>query len=1010
LTQPRTLLALLAVAAPLLGRAQPYDPALRWFTLETPHFQVHYYPGEEALAQRTAGALERSRELLLPYLPWDPGRTQVVLADNSDSTNGSATPFPYNTIRLVATPPDSLSELNDYADWVFTLSAHEYTHILHLGRASKIPALIDLVFGRIWLPNAMVPRWLTEGMAVLHESGPGHGRNASALFDMYARAMVLEGGLFPLPEVSNQPLDWPLGDMWYLLGGRFLSMLAERYGPGALTAFVDEQGAWVWPFAIGIVAEHHFGGRDFVDLWGDFSRELATRYEAELALVRRRPVTKPAWLTRRGAEVFHPHWSPDGAFVAYWDEGLDSPQGLRRVSPDGKDLGLAVEVNADGTFALRSPREAIVAVADYYEFYWFYSDLYAIDLETGRRERLTRGERATEPDVRPGGDWVAYVARVGPGELALKRLWLPSGRKETLFHEPGAQVGHPSISPDGRRVAFEIQVGARRDIAVWEDGRVVRVTNDDAIDVSPAWTPDGRLLFSSDRSGIYNLYAFDPDGPTSFSAPVEVPLPLSGPSPSTLISLVPPVPEAEAPPPALPGAGEGPAPQTVAVAPGRVRQVTNSPMGALEPDVSPDGKRVVYVSYSRRGYDLAWAPLDEASFLEAAPAPTRPAGVEYPRDPSYPSHPYDPLPTLLPHYWLPTFGWDTSGFTLGLLTSGSDVVGLHSWALSFEWSFGVESPEYDLGYVGQWLRTPLVLDSNRYIANAPNLPGVLEEVWTPLSASVLVPVRELYRELDLQIGWSGTFYRALHPLPGPLPLPNGFRSMIAASLSYSDARSFVNSISNLMGVQASAFGAITSPALGSDYDYALAEGDFNGYLRVPFTKQVVFALHLAAGTSQGYFGGQLPFTLGGIPSVNVASFLLAALGFAQTGALPNQLRGYPYGIFSGSHLASGTLELRFPIFAPQWGISTWPVYLQRISGALFVDSGIAWVPYPGVDWWQGLRFGAGGELRVELVLGYYLPAVVRIGVGQGLGAPFAPGHPADPYAETEFYVTLGEPF
>ena len=1009
----RLLAAALVLTAPVAARGQVYDPALRWFTLETPHFQVHYYPAEEALARRVAGALERARGELLAFLPWDVGRTQVVLADNSDSTNGLATPFPYNTIRLIGTPPDSLSELNDYTDWVLSLAGHEYVHILHLGRVSKVPAFIDAVLGPVWLPNAMVPSWLTEGMAVLHESAPGHGRNASALFDMYARAMVVEGGLFPLPEVSNTPLDWPLGNMWYLLGGRFLSFLQERYGARSLTGFVDEQGAWVWPFAIGVVAEHHFQGRDFTALWGDFARQLAARYEAQLSEVRRRPVTTLRWLTRRGAQVLHPRWSPDGSFVAYWDQGLDGPQGIRRATPDGRDLGLAVEVDADGTFALRSPREAIVAVGDYYQYYWLFSDLYRIDLESGRRERLTWGERATEPDVLPGGAWVAYVARVGPGEMALKRLWLDTGRTETLFHEPGAQVYHPAIAPDGRRVAFEVQSRGRRDIAVWQDGGVVRVTNDDAIDTSPCWMPDGRLLFSSDRTGVYNLFAFEPASLEAFDRPGREPVaPLLAPEPATLLSLVPPLPSAAprerapalVPPPGTPA-------EVVPVVAGVVRQVTNSEMGALEPDLSPDGARIVYVSYSRAGYDLAWVPVDEASWVEPGPDRPRPGGLSYDEAPPYPSHPYDPLPTLRPYYWLPSFGWDAAGFTLGLLSSGSDVVGLHSWALDLRWSFGTATPVYSLGYVGEWLRTPLVLASNRYITSAPGLDGVLEEVWTPLAASVLVPVRELYRALDLSVGWLGTFYRALRPPPGPLPLANGFRSMVSAGLAYDDTRQFVNSISRVMGVQASLAGGITSPALGSDYSYALAQGAFNGYLRVPFTKQVVFALHLAAGTSQGSLGGQFPFSLGGIPPPNVTQLLLSALGFATAGALPNQLRGYPTGIYAGTHLASGTLELRFPIVAPQWGIATWPVYLKRISGAVFADSGMAWTPLPGVDWWQRLRFGVGGELRLELVVGFALPVDVRAGVGQGLGAPFLPpGRPADPYAETEFYLTLGDAF
>ncbi len=234
--------------------------------------------------------------------------------------------------------------------------------------------------------------------------------------------------------------------------------------------------------------------------------------------------------------------------------------------------------------------------------------------------------------------------------------------------------------------------------------------------------------------------------------------------------------------------------------------------------------------------------------------------------------------------------------------------------------------------------------------------------------------------------------------------------MIGAGVAYDDTRQYVNSISRISGFQASLAGGVTAPALGSDYDYAWGEAAWNGYLRVPWTEQWVFALHLAYGTSVGTFGGQYPFTLGGIPPPDVAGLLLGALGFASVGSQPDQLRGYPSGLFQGSHLASGTFELRFPIAAPQWGISTWPVFLRRLSGAAFLDAGIAWVPFAGVPWWQRIRFGAGAELDAELVLGFYIPVTLRIGIGQGLGPLLAPGSPSDPYAGTQFYVTLGQSF
>jgi hypothetical protein len=433
-------------------------------------------------------------------------------------------------------------------------------------------------------------------------------------------------------------------------------------------------------------------------------------------------------------------------------------------------------------------------------------------------------------------------------------------------------------------------------------------------------------------------------------------------------------------------------------------------MGALQPAVSPDGRQVAYVSYSRAGFDLARIDLASGPFPEAPAAGARPTGIPYDRDPAFPASPYDPLPMLLPRYWLPVFGWDAAGFTLGALSSASDVVGLHSWAADLRWSFGTASPVYDAAYVGEWLRTPLLLGSSRWIASAPDLSGVHEEVWTPLRAAILVPIRELYRRLSASLGWSGTFYRALNPPPGPLPLQDGFRSMVSGSVAYDDTRRFVNSISRISGFQASVAAGVTSPVLGSDYDYAWGEVDWNGYLRVPGTRQWVLALHLAVGLSEGTFGGRYPFSLGGVPPPDVAALLLSALGFATTGSQPNQLRGYPSGAFQGSHLAAGTFELRFPIAAPQWGYSTWPFFVRRISGSLFLDAGNAWVPIEGVPWWQRVHFGTGAELNVELVLGFYLPVVLRIGFGQGLGRLLAPGNPTDPSAETQVYVTLGESF
>ena len=101
------------------------------------------------------------------------------------------------------------------------------------------------------------------------------------------------------------------------------------------------------------------------------------------------------------------------------------------------------------------------------------------------------------------------------------------------------------------------------------------------------------------------------------------------------------------------------------------------------------------------------------------------------------------------------------------------------------------------------------------------------------------------------------------------------------------------------------------------------------------------------------------------------------------------LRGYPSGALAGSTLENGSLELRFPLAVLERGYRAWPVQLRRLHGALFLDAGQV-VPAPpsgGAPFGavRDLRFGAGGELRAELVLGYVLRTDVRLGLARGLG-------------------------
>jgi hypothetical protein len=951
--------------------AQPYDPAYRWRTIDTEHFRIHFHQGEERLADEVAAAAERAHGILRPVLGYAPRqRTEVVLSDDSDDANGSATPVPYDTIRLFATPPSELSELNAYRDWVSNLVFHEYVHILHLDHVGGVPGAANRVFGKLFAPNGLVPSWMTEGLAVLHEAdgdpGPQSGRNRSAIHDMYLRSLALEPPGFPrIDEASNPPLWWPLGTVPYALGGRFMEFLQDRNGPGAIRDYIARQGAQIWPYAPSWVGKPFFQAT-FSELWAEWGRQEQDRARRTLERVRERPVTRPARLTFQGGRAGWPRWA-GGSSIAYLRAGLDERPALLQVTPAGKPVGRPIPALAGAGLATFGGR-AILADGEIWHEYRFYDDLWQVDLSSGSRRRLTKGARAAEPALSADGAWLAYVQRTGPGETALVRRRLDGGPEETVFAAPGVQVFAPALSPDGRRLAFALQEGGRRDIALLDGVRLVRVTDDGAIDASPSFTPDGRwLLFASDRGGIYNLYAW----------PVE---------------------------PCLQGeAGCA------------LRQVTNVETGAFQPAVSPDGAAIAFITYSRDGYDLATVPFDPSTWLEPVNEPEPEPEPEKPPAPRLPSRPYSAWGTLGPTFWFPLVGSDAAGTVVGALTGGGDVLGRHSYALSAWW--GIESHEmgYSAAYLGGWSWPRVDLLSSRFVASARGGRG-LQTVWTPVDAGLDFTFTRLDWSAVVRLGWAGTFRDVLGSAgtaraPEALGLAGGFGSEVTLRASWSDAHRFVRSISPEEGRTLSFAAAVAARELGSDYDLRSARGSLAQYLRLPLTRHGVLALRLAGGAADGSIGTSAPFALGGPIQPDLLSLLLGSPLVS-----PDELRGYPSGWLEGTGFALGNAELRFPLASPERGHSTWPIFLRRVHGAVFGDLGGTFdvpgtLPFAGHPFrWDELRLGAGAELRLEIALGYFAVTDLRLGVAHAFGRPFL-GESQEPgVAAVTAYAILGSAF
>ncbi|MGE5358374.1 MAG: TolB family protein, partial [Bacteroidales bacterium] len=589
------LLLMACVAPPRDARAASrYDPALRFRTLTTPHFVIHFHQGEDAIARRFAPIAEQVHAELTRGLQRTPGgRTHVILVDQNDLANGWATPLPYDTVELTVAPPAQRESIGNVDDWLRVVFVHEYTHILHLDRSRGYASILRHVFGRspIAFPNLFLPPWQTEGIATYEESAmTGRGRIHAGDFRLLVSTAARAGRAFPLDRASSDVEDWPSGNTPYAYGGFFHQSLAERYGAEKLGTLATRTAGRFYFLATPAFKDVY--GKSLGELWKEFEQQQARRPKAAEDDPGRR-------LTSQGFVAAGPRFARDAhgrQLILYSSRtGHDFPA-LMSVDLEGRTGRVASRYLGEETSV--ADGAAVFDEQDLSRSVAFRSDLRLLDVASRRVDWLTRNGRFLDPAVCPTGRALAVVA-LRQGQRTLQVFDLPAGawpRERTALraalratprlelHEPGVDYSSPRWSPDGRWLAVARHERSGLSEIVVLDGATGRmfplVSSATARTVTPAWLPDGRtLLFASDASGVpFNICAVD----------VRVD-----------------------------DAG--------ALRPGARYQVTNFTTGATYPDVSPDASLLAYVGYTVAGYDVFVLPIERHNWtaISAEGGPTR---------------------------------------------------------------------------------------------------------------------------------------------------------------------------------------------------------------------------------------------------------------------------------------------------------------------------------------------------------------------------------------------------
>lgn len=956
-------------------------PFARYRTFETAHFILTFEVGLEDYARRAAARAEAAHVLLVRAYGATPrGKIRLVIVDQGDIFNGSATPIPTNRIIAFAHTPVE-NDLFFTDDPVELLVTHELAHVFHLDEARSGWRVLRGVFGRgeLTFPHLFDGSYLIEGLATFYESRlTDGGRVRGARFAETLRAFLLETDGPHLDEAESDPGAWPL-DRHYTFGGLFLEHVATRYGGETAPAWMARRaGSFRSIFSRGARVGEAFGGRSLSQEWDDWiasERSEALRFRDRL-----RDSAPGLAQTTRVCDVAHqtsfPRVSPDGSAIAFLstDEGR-KPLGLYVADLETCAGRRIIRVDSAHPLAWTPDGRSIVfSQLTLVDNTRLFADLFRVDVASGAVTRLTREARVTSPDVHPSGRMVAAVQYDGERS----RLVTVDVQSATIspLTEFATQTawGPARWSPDGTRLAaVRFTRGVSLDLVLLAaDGRLLQVLTDDrALEGAPEWDASapagtGRLFFTSDRTGLRELYGMEIEGdanprlylmarvPTGFHEVTVVPMPQ----------------------------GSGSARTTI------VATVTHA-----------DGRHLERLEIDRSAWVAAPAPA--AQYVQRAGGPESPPA---PIDATTPVS-YSAARDLLPTGWSPVFeAVEELGVFAGVATGGVDVIGRHAWQGNAAYGpdgrmTGSASYVYRrfpraqlFGQVASTWRLEqrfesedgelLRLERKRSASVGVAFPWETLRRFTLVSATL--EIEDRYHENAGDAGAIG----AADPIEQEPTLIGG-----GLGVSFGNAQAGLRSISRQDGVRmAASIDYLKAPDEDSwRSGWEVVSSVYRSFPSWTTSGRPVLAATVRIAEQRGPAAGRL--TAGGLGTTSV--FEGSDTNF--------EVRGYPPGFVAASALWSARTELRLPIARVSRGLGALPVYLRGFSGSLFADSVGAASRVDRLGAPQLLS--AGAELSTDVDFFSFVSVRVRTGVGVPLKSlgPVSSG-------EARFYVTAGTSF
>jgi len=918
-------LILLLIIAPL--NAAFYDsrmlqpsPTDDWLTLSTKHFDLHFTLDHKHYAQKLAEIAEIQHKKLSKELRWTPKhKTQIVVNDSVDLTNGATTIIPYNQFFVYMNEPTD-GDLKDQIDFLETLFTHEYTHVLHNDQVSGLPAKIRAIFGKplsigmvglLSIPQNYAPQWVSEGLAVYTESQNGYGRSNSAIYNAQMRQEVMKG-LTSFTAESYEGYSgsrWPFGQV-YLYGAYFFEFLRERYGEETIFKYIHNYNRNILPWQMSKRARQTTG-KNARDLWAEFQQYLTDTFKKDIETIKAQGLTQ-------GKIIYSEQWQnqlltpgPNNSLLFYHDNQKKTPQ-IKQLLSNGEVVTLA---NIKGVTSMHwHPRQGLlISKPEVCNNRQLFSDLYRLDLDTSHLNRLTRCGRINRAVWGQKGK-MAYGIQTTGGKNRLVQINMDGEITRLDELDLGESIGQPSISTDGKWLIAAVKrkkTGWNLESFNLKARRWTALTHDNDIPSLPVYSADGKhVYFVSDHDGHIEL-------------------------------------------------------RRLTIATETIETLSNSLGYVRQAAINTHGK--IWLSeYTGKGDIIR--QLDTLKTMgeeytarqpQLKPIDTLPTSKDFNPTQHNKIKTYHARETLRPYGWNPVYQADTTSWKLGATLGGQDILGFHNWTLAPIY-YDFEDISHYGGFARYSYNDRLKFSASSslhvtYLEDDAKIPD-FHEVQDNIQLLAHKPLNHFEWAMDFFAG--AAWEKTQHTRFADKNRTTTQDLISGVGLSYNNFDYFGHAITADTGIgfnlTLESFDVLDER---SDHKGLASVFQSQGNWRFGDNQTLVATLDLGTGEKDGK-----PFSLGGNDEGDETLG-----GITKLGRREFALRGYSKDKgLSGKNFARASLAWHFPIAHPYNGLYIPPIGLGKLHGNVFTEAGDAWTNKEDRSLFQSV----GIELTTEIMVGY----------------------------------------